>query len=59
LFPNQADISFNGVSGYAAIQFGSNYEIVPIPEPSSSALLGSFALLGLIGWRERRRFRRA
>jgi hypothetical protein len=31
------------------------YEIVPIPEPSSTALLGAMGLLGLIGRRERRR----
>ncbi len=53
----QADVSFNGLAGYKAIDFGGNtgYEIVAIPEPSSSALLVSFALLGLIGYRERRR----
>ena len=53
----QADVSFNGLVGYQAIDFGGNtgYEIVAIPEPSSSALLGSLALLGLIGYREGRR----
>ena len=52
----QADVSFNGVSGYAAIQFdASHFEIVAIPEPSSTALLSSIGLLGLIGYRERRR----
>jgi MYXO-CTERM domain-containing protein len=51
-----ASISFDGVSGYQAIQFDANhFEIVAIPEPSSTALLGAAALLGLVGYRERRR----
>ena len=50
----QADISFNGITGYQAISFGTNsYEIVAVPEPSTW-LFGT-ALLGLAGWRERRR----
>jgi autotransporter-associated beta strand protein len=54
-FP-QTDVSFTGhVSGYAAIQFGTQFEIVAVPEPSSTALLGAAALLGLVGYRERRR----
>ena len=37
------------------IQFGLiNYEIVPVPEPSSTALLGAASLLALVGFRERR-----
>ena len=54
---DQADVSFNGLAGYKAIDFGGNtgYEIVAVPEPSSSALLGSLALLGLIGYRKGRR----
>ncbi len=52
----QADVTFNGASGYAAIQFDAgNYEIVPVPEPASTALLGVTALCALIGWRERKR----
>ena len=39
------------------ISFGTpTYEIVPVPEPSSMALLGAMGLLGLVGYRERRRF---
>jgi hypothetical protein len=53
---NQADVNFSGFGqGYAAISFGSTYEIVPVPEPSSTALLGSAGLLALVGFRERRR----
>jgi autotransporter-associated beta strand protein len=52
----QSQISFNGTSGYAAIDFGSTYEIVPVPEPATTALIGSIALCALIGYRERRRF---
>lgn len=41
------------------ITFGGGLEIVPVPEPSSTALIGAIGLLGLIGFRERRRFFRA
>ncbi len=52
----QSDVSFDGSPGYAAIQFDAgNYEIVPVPEPASTALIGAAALCALIGWRERRR----
>ena len=51
------EVSFNGVGGYAAINLtGGGYEIVPVPEPATTALLGSLALCALIGYRERRRF---
>jgi autotransporter-associated beta strand protein len=54
---SQSQISFNGTSGYAAINFGgTSYEIVPVPEPATTALIGSIALCALIGYRERRRF---
>lgn len=39
------------------ISFGNAFEIVPIPEPSSSALAGAAALLGFVGCRERARLR--
>jgi hypothetical protein len=52
-------ISFGGVASFDAIQFDANhFEIVAIPEPSSTAILGAAALIGLIGFRERRRLRR-
>jgi autotransporter-associated beta strand protein len=52
---NQSSILFGGFgSGYTALQFDTNYfEVVPVPEPSGLAVAAS--LLGLIGWRERRR----
>lgn len=50
---NQNEVSFNGTPGYAAIGFTGGYEIVPIPEPSIW-MMGTF-LLGLVGFRERRR----
>ena len=54
-----AGISFTGFgSGATQIAFGSMYEIVPVPEPSSTALLGAAGLLGLVGFRERRRVRK-
>ena len=54
----QSDISFAGFGpGYSAIQFGGQFEIVPVPEPSSVAT--AMVLLGLIGWRERRKERQA
>jgi autotransporter-associated beta strand protein len=52
---NQSDVSFDGVSGYAAIQFGGQFEIVAVPEPSSTALVGASTLLALVGLRELRR----
>jgi autotransporter-associated beta strand protein len=52
----QSEISFNGVNGFAAIQFGGQFEIVPVPEPATTALIGSIALCALVGYRERRRF---
>ena len=57
VFPNQTDVSFTGFDpGYAVIDFVGSYEIVPVPEPSSTAMLGAAALLGLTGFRKRRRF---
>ena len=50
-----ADVSFSGFGpGYSAIQFdGSHYEIVAVPEPTT--VFGGLILMGLAGWRERRR----
>lgn len=52
----QADVSFGGFgTGYKAISFNSStqFEIVAIPEPAT--IFGALALLGLVGYRERRR----
>ena len=35
------------------ISFGGNQELVPVPEPTT--IFGALALLGLVGYRERRR----
>jgi autotransporter-associated beta strand protein len=52
----QADISFNGVPGYAAIPLpdGQHFELVSVPEPSSMPALGAAVLLGLARLRSRR-----
>ena len=50
-------INFDGFgAGATQVKFGSNFEIVPVPEPATTALIGSIALCALIGYRERRRF---
>ncbi len=49
-------ISFNGTAGATEVKFGAMFEIVPVPEPATTALIGSVALCALIGYRERRRF---
>ncbi len=54
-FFSDAGQTFLGTAGQ--IQFGSRLELVPIPEPGSWAA-GSL-LLGLLGFRERKRLRRA
>lgn len=38
------------------ISFGGNQELVPVPEPTT--IFGALSLVGLVGYRERRRFRR-
>ena len=52
------EILFHNPVGFAAGDYGAQIlgsgEIVPVPEPS--ALFGAAGLLGLVGWRERRRF---
>lgn len=37
------------------ISFGGDFEIVPVPEPSTTGLIAAAGLLGLVGMRERRR----
>jgi autotransporter-associated beta strand protein len=60
-FLNAITFSNGYGTGAAAIDFGSgNYEIVPIPEPSSTALIGSLGLVGLVTlrhWTRRSRHR--
>ena len=48
-------ISFNGTAPGMAVSFGSYYEIVPVPEPTT--VLGAAGLLGFVGYRERKRVR--
>jgi hypothetical protein len=36
------------------VSFGGSYEIVPVPEPSSAALLGAAGVVALAGYRRRR-----
>jgi fibronectin-binding autotransporter adhesin len=51
----QSEISFNGISGYASVQYDpSHFEIVAVPEPASVAFLAGSLLLGLIRPRDRR-----
>ena len=47
--------STNPGGGAIEVQFGSAFEIVPVPEPSTTLLIGSVALCALIGYRGRRR----
>lgn len=47
-------ISFTGYTGPTVTQFsGGSYEVIPVPEPSTYALLG-LALAGVIAFRRRR-----
>ncbi|MEQ1850663.1 MAG: autotransporter-associated beta strand repeat-containing protein [Chthoniobacteraceae bacterium] len=52
-------INFQGAGYLGAIAFdrgGGLYEVVPVPEPTT--IIGAMALVGLIGFRERRRLAR-
>ena len=52
----QSDISFNGITGYQAIDLiGSGFEVVAVPEPSSIGLFCAAGLLGMASFRARRR----
>jgi fibronectin-binding autotransporter adhesin len=44
---NQADVSFNGITGYNAVQFSGFYEITGVPEPSTWAA-GALAFASLV-----------
>jgi hypothetical protein len=56
-----SQISFTGFDSVTEVAFANSgngyYEVVAIPEPSSSALLGAAALLGMMKLRGRRRVR--
>lgn len=52
-FP-QPEVSFDGITGYAAVQFGDRFEINAVPKPAT--VFGALGLITLVGWRERRRF---
>ena len=53
-------LRFTGYGAGMAVKWatgsGDQYEIVPVPEPATTALIGAVALCALIGYRERRRF---
>ena len=48
-------INFAGFGQGMQVTNGAQFEIVPIPEPASAALIGSVALCALLGGRSRRR----
>jgi len=51
------NISFDGFGvGATEVAFGTGFEIVPVPEPATTTLIGTIALCALFGYRERRRF---
>jgi autotransporter-associated beta strand protein len=54
-----SNIQFDGfaLGQNAALNFGSYYEIVPVPEPGT--IFSALGLLGMAGWRERRKMRQA
>jgi fibronectin-binding autotransporter adhesin len=52
---NQSDVSFDGVSGYQAIQFSGFFEITEVPEPST--WFAAALALGAIGFSQRKRLR--
>jgi autotransporter-associated beta strand protein len=51
----QSDVTFNGVTGYAVVQFAGYYEITAVPEPSTW-FAASFAFIAA-GFYQRRRLR--
>ncbi len=48
-----SDAGSTGLGDGRQISFGANQELVPVPEPTT--ILGALALVGLVGYRERRR----
>jgi fibronectin-binding autotransporter adhesin len=49
-----SQITFAGIAGAVAIDNGTYFEVVPVPEPATVA--GALGLLGVAGWWERRRW---
>lgn len=49
----QNQILFNGIQGYKTQQFSGYYEVSVIPEPTT--VFTGLTLVGLLGWRERKR----
>ncbi len=45
---DQTDVSFNGLAGYQAVQFGTFYEITAVPEPST--WIGGALAVAALGW---------
>lgn len=52
---DQTDVSFNGLTGYRAVQFGDFYEVTAVPEPSTYA--AGILAFAAIGFAQRRRIR--
>ena len=50
-------VAFIGFGQGMAVQFGSQLEIVPVPEPGTLGLLGAVAACAIIAHRPRRRAR--
>ncbi len=50
-----SDAGVNLIGSASEVPFGSQFEIVPVPEPATGALLGSFALCTLLGVRRRKK----
>ena len=50
-----SDGGVNLIGSASQVPFGSQFEIVPVPEPATGALLGSVALCALLGIRRRKK----
>ena len=49
----QNDVTFNGLAGYDAVQFGGYYEIAAVPEPTT--WIAAALALGALAFTQRRR----
>lgn len=52
---SQSEVSFNGISGFATVQYDGFYELVAVPEPAT-VLCGLF-LFGFLIWKENKRLK--